>query len=183
MTEVHSLTGVYALDALPQDERTEFEQHLRGCEACRREVDEFRAATAGLAALVEEPPPPSLRSAVMDAITRDEPAETVQWATQQLLAATTRQDVVDTVAAVVDRLGGWTVPADMADDRALPLDVGFGRGAPVLPVAEPGTRARLDLERHLPQVVEDAHRTLERLHRAEREAEDRTGPGGAEGRR
>lgn len=182
MTDLHSLTGVYALDALDEDERREFEQHLEACEACEREVREFRTVTARLAASAEVPPPPSLRSAVMRATAESGPAQTVQWATRELLAARTRQDVVDTVLAVVERLGGWTVPADLADQRALHMDVGFGIGAPLLPVAELASQARRDLEHNLPQLVEDAHQTLERLHRTERDAEDRAGSSGFEGR-
>lgn len=182
MTDLHSLTGVYALDALDEDERREFEQHLEACEACQREVGEFRTVTAHLAASAEEPPPPWLRSAVLRATAESGPAEIVQWATREFLSARTRQDVVDTVLAVVERLGGWSVPAHLADQRALHIDVGFGVGAPLLPVAELGSQARRDLERNLPQLVEDAHQTLERLRRTEPVAEDRAGSSGVQGR-
>lgn len=170
--DVHALTGVYALDALPAGERAEFEEHLEGCAACRREVADFQAVSADLAVLTEEAPPPSLRSKVLQSIAGTDAAEAVQWATRELLAVRTQQEVVDTVLTVVDRLGGWTVPADLADDRALPLDIGFGSGAPLLAAAEPGSRARQDLERHLPQLVEDARQALETIHRMERS--DRT---------
>lgn len=168
--DVHALTGAYALSALPEDEQLAFERHLAECAACRREVKEFHAVTADLASLVAEPPAPSLRARVLAATAQDDAGEVVQWATRELLGARTRQDVVDTAMAVVDRLGGWVVPADLADERALPLDVGFGSGAPLLAAAEPGSRARQELERHLPRFVEDARQALETVRRNDRSA-------------
>lgn len=181
--DVHTLTGVYALDALSADERAEFESHLEECPACRREVREFRAVCADLALLAEQAPPPSLRSKVLEVGAGTGAAETIQWATRELLAARTRQDVVDTVLTAVDRLGGWVVPADLADERAVPLDVAFGSGAPLLPAAEVGSRARQDLERHLPQLVEDARQALETIRRTQDRAERRAGSEESDGRR
>ncbi|MYS39774.1 anti-sigma factor, partial [Streptomyces sp. SID5998] len=40
-TDLHALTGAYALHALPDDERAAFERHLTGCSSCAREVAEF----------------------------------------------------------------------------------------------------------------------------------------------
>lgn len=179
--DLHTLTGVYALDALAEDERAEFEAHLEECAACRREVEDFRAVSADLAVLTEEAPPPSLRAKVLGSIAEAGAAETVQWATRELLAARTQQEVVDTVLTAVDRMGGWTVPADLADDRALPLDVGFGSGAPVLPAAELDSRARQDLQRHLPQLVEDARQALETIRRTQHRSEQPDRRAGSEG--
>lgn len=172
--DTHALTGAYALDALPEDERVEFEQHLMECAGCRREVAEFQDACADLAVLTQEPVSSSLRSHVL-AVTEGTAATTVQWAMGELLASGTRQDVVDVVQEVVDRLGGWVVPADQADDRALQLDVGLGSGAPLLAAAEHDSQARHDLERHLPQLVEDARQVLERIHRSARDEDSHAG--------
>jgi anti-sigma factor RsiW len=46
---VHELTAAYALDALDQDERREYEQHLAGCESCRDELASFWETTEALA--------------------------------------------------------------------------------------------------------------------------------------
>ena len=43
-TDVHTLSGAYALDALSDQEAADFREHLRGCQACRDEVRELRAA-------------------------------------------------------------------------------------------------------------------------------------------
>jgi hypothetical protein len=59
----HALTALYALDAVSDDERPEAERHLAGCEDCREEIAEVRAALAG--AVVDVAPPPSMRAAVL----------------------------------------------------------------------------------------------------------------------
>ncbi|WP_327372554.1 anti-sigma factor [Streptomyces sp. NBC_01216] len=66
----HLDAGAYALHALPPAEEAAFERHLAGCEACRREVEQFRetAALLGAADLVQ--PPRDLRARVLDGITR-----------------------------------------------------------------------------------------------------------------
>lgn len=70
MTEpdVHTLTGPYVLDALPDDERSRFEAHLAECAFCTAEVAELRAAAVKLATQVSTPPPPALKASVMSAI-------------------------------------------------------------------------------------------------------------------
>lgn len=68
--EMHHLTGAYAVDALPPDEREQFEQHLAGCEACQVEVRELQATAAELGATGAVRPPSSLKHAVMDEVRR-----------------------------------------------------------------------------------------------------------------
>lgn len=64
-SDIHALSGAYALDALDPDERTEFEKHLADCAICRAEVDSLREAAAGMADLTEVAPPGSLRERVL----------------------------------------------------------------------------------------------------------------------
>jgi anti-sigma-K factor RskA len=64
-TDLHALTGAYAADALPEDERRAFNEHLRTCPACRQEVLELTATAARLATAAAEPVPPELRSRVL----------------------------------------------------------------------------------------------------------------------
>jgi anti-sigma-K factor RskA len=68
MTELHTLTGAYAADALPDQERAEFEQHLASCQTCAQEVRELRETAARLAAIVSEAPPPGLWERVREDI-------------------------------------------------------------------------------------------------------------------
>jgi anti-sigma-K factor RskA len=72
MTEhdVHTLTGAYATDALPDDERRAFDDHLEQCTACRQEVAELSATTARLGAAVSAPAPAAMRARVLAEVSR-----------------------------------------------------------------------------------------------------------------
>jgi anti-sigma-K factor RskA len=63
--DIHTLTGAYAVDALPEDERRAFERHLAACSACAQEVAELQATAARLGSASVAAPPPGLRDAVM----------------------------------------------------------------------------------------------------------------------
>jgi anti-sigma-K factor RskA len=54
---LHELTAAYALDALDDDERREYEAHLARCESCRDELATLSEAAASLAYAVEAPAP------------------------------------------------------------------------------------------------------------------------------
>jgi anti-sigma-K factor RskA len=66
--DLHTLVGLYVVDALDEDERDRFEAHLADCAACAHEVAEFRATTGRLSGLMAENPPPALRAAIMDRV-------------------------------------------------------------------------------------------------------------------
>ncbi|MDR0342054.1 MAG: anti-sigma factor [Nocardiopsaceae bacterium] len=59
-SELHTMAGAYALDALPSADRARFERHLARCRACAREQCELREATARLAGAVAADPPAHL---------------------------------------------------------------------------------------------------------------------------
>jgi anti-sigma-K factor RskA len=62
--------GLYALGALPAEERTRFEAHVSTCDECRRDVRAFREVVNVLPfALPQIDPPPALRSRVLAAAT------------------------------------------------------------------------------------------------------------------
>lgn len=66
--DIHTLTGAYAVDALPDDERRAFEEHLAACEACTQEVAELQATASHLGAASVAAPPAGLKDAVMERI-------------------------------------------------------------------------------------------------------------------
>ena len=67
----HTLTGVYALDALDTAaEVARFERHLNRCDGCTSEVRGFRETATRLAMAVAQEPPPTLRAAVMADVAR-----------------------------------------------------------------------------------------------------------------
>ncbi|MFD9466730.1 zf-HC2 domain-containing protein, partial [Streptomyces sp. NPDC060027] len=68
-TDLHTLTGAYALHALANDERERFERHAADCEACAQEVRELTAAAARLGLAVTATPGPALKDQVMRRIT------------------------------------------------------------------------------------------------------------------
>jgi anti-sigma-K factor RskA len=62
---IHLLTGAYALDALDDIERAQFERHLTSCSPCREELAGLQAAATALAHTSAVLPPPALRDRVL----------------------------------------------------------------------------------------------------------------------
>lgn len=73
MNDIHALSGAYAVDALSDEERAGFEEHLEACPSCREEVDSLREAAALLPATTETAPSPAVRAAVLASITQVRP--------------------------------------------------------------------------------------------------------------
>ena len=73
--ELHTLTGAYAVHALPEAEREEFERHLAACPSCEREVAELTATAGRLGLAVSGSASPEMRDRVLRRITevRQEP--------------------------------------------------------------------------------------------------------------
>lgn len=105
----HGAVGAYVADALDDDERAVFGQHLEGCESCRREVAEFTETAAELTWLSEATPPPSLRTSVLwqiatvrplppeqSAETSGSPTSPGWWAETETSAPGTPPDAVPT---------------------------------------------------------------------------------------
>jgi anti-sigma-K factor RskA len=66
-TDLHTLSGAYAIDALSPAEAEEFEKHLDGCAACRDEVRELQDAAARMGASEAIAPPAGLKARVLAA--------------------------------------------------------------------------------------------------------------------
>lgn len=69
-TELHTLSGAYAVDALNADEAAAFRKHLDACASCRQEVGELRDAAAQMGASEAVAPPPYLKARVLAAADR-----------------------------------------------------------------------------------------------------------------
>ncbi|GAA4920448.1 anti-sigma-K factor RskA [Nonomuraea thailandensis] len=68
--ELHTLSGAYAVHALPYAEWVLFEKHLHACGTCAAEVRQLRETAARLAETVAERPPSGLRRRLLDAASR-----------------------------------------------------------------------------------------------------------------
>jgi anti-sigma-K factor RskA len=66
-SDLHLLTGVYAVDALEPVELEAFERHLTRCGACESETRGLRETAARLAINAAAPPPPAMLQRVMAA--------------------------------------------------------------------------------------------------------------------
>jgi anti-sigma-K factor RskA len=64
MSEIHTLAGAYALDAIDDLERVRFDHHLAECPACATEVAELTETVVTLTDATAEVPPVALRSAI-----------------------------------------------------------------------------------------------------------------------
>lgn len=73
--DLHTLTGAYAVHALPDQEREQFERHILECPACAQEVRELTATSARLALAAAVVPSPQMREQVLRRIAtvRQEP--------------------------------------------------------------------------------------------------------------
>lgn len=69
-TDLHTLSGAFALDALSAEEAEQFQRHLEACPACRQEVRELQQAAATMGASGAIPPPAHLRARVLAAADR-----------------------------------------------------------------------------------------------------------------
>ena len=127
-SDLHTLTGAYAVNAVSAKERKDFEDHQHECDSCSEEVRELVATTARLAAAVAEPAPQHLRERVLDEIQRTRqisplhatvplqqarrPDNQRRWFQQPLGVA------ASLLAVLCVGLGALAVEADQRADRA-----------------------------------------------------------------
>lgn len=101
MSEIHALSGAYAVDALDDIERAQFERHLAECETCRAELDSLQDAAGLLAETTAIQPPGGLRDSVLAGIAtvRPLPPEVDRPATVTDLAPRRRRRTTAWLAA------------------------------------------------------------------------------------
>lgn len=124
MTDVHALSGAYAVDALDDLERARFERHLSECADCQQEVASLRETSALLADTVAVTPPASLRDSVLAGIAtvRPIPPEVSEPAATSPPRRRWRGLLV-AAAAVVAIGGGVGVVQPWEDDSVAPRDL------------------------------------------------------------
>jgi diguanylate cyclase (GGDEF)-like protein len=97
---------------------------------------------------------------------RDVP-ETLLGAVRAILRVRTIEEVVGVLIGVVVAFGGRAVPAHADDPDAIPVDLSFGEGDPLLVSAPAGSLARAQLESVLPRLMEDARVMVGRVRSAD----------------
>ncbi len=125
--DIHTLTGAYALDALTDAERREFQAHLAACPSCDQEVREFAETAARIGSTCAIKPPAALKAEVMGALrttrqvsprlsgTSASPRRAQRWPGRRLGAG-----LAAAVAAAI-ALSVATVDAEHRADRAQAL--------------------------------------------------------------
>lgn len=149
-TDLHRLTGAYALHALSDEESTAFERHLAGCEACAQETAELRATAARLGLAAAATPAPAMREQVLRRIgtvrqdSPGEPARTLVTRTGRRTRTVSRWALAACLAAAT-ALGGTAVwqhqQAQDAQDRARRATQATDDIAAVLTAPDARTRA------------------------------------------
>ena len=143
-TDLHTLTGAYAIDALTSEEAEQFRTHLAACPACQQEVRELQAAAALMGESESTAPPVGLKARVMAAADQHpqlpprvpnlETAHAKRWTPRILAAAASvvlivaagfgvsqiQQDPESTLAASVTRV------FDAPDARTTTVDTANG---------------------------------------------------------
>lgn len=122
MSDIHALSGAYAVDGLDDVERTSFERHLAGCPTCRDEVDGLREASSLLADTSLAQAPDSLRARVLAEIATTRPlpplAPVVSLAERRRGPRRSLAALVAAAAAVLAIGGGTIVVQQLGDEPA-----------------------------------------------------------------
>ena len=140
MSDIHALSGAYAVHALDDLERAQFERHLADCDSCLGEVSSLREASALLAETAAVAPSAALRDRVLAEIATVRPLPPVVTAESArprrrrvaaLLAAAAAAVVIGSGAVVWQQLDGPESRVDqvLAADDAETLTRTFPGGA------------------------------------------------------
>lgn len=120
MSDIHALSGAYAVDALDDHERAHFERHLAECADCQAEVASMREASATLADATSVAPPPALRDAVLAGISTVRPLPPLTAPTQLKERRVRRFPALLAAAAAVVAFGVGTTVILSDDDEQPP---------------------------------------------------------------
>ena len=113
----HDLLAAYALDALDDDERERFEQHLADCEDCTEQLAMLREPVAALAYAAEGPvPPKDLRDRIIEGA-RAEPRAAVIKLPRRNWALGAVAAVAVAAACLAIGLGVWAHSLSSSLDR------------------------------------------------------------------
>lgn len=119
MSDIHALSGAFAIDALDDIERAQFARHLSQCPECSAEVESLREAAALLPATVATAPSDALRARILTEIATFRPLPPL---TATPIARSGRRfrpvALVAAAAAVIALAGGVAVVQPWADETS-----------------------------------------------------------------
>jgi anti-sigma-K factor RskA len=114
--DLHEFAAAYALDALDDNERQLFEEHLEDCALCAEEISSLRAAASALAYAVEGPAPPAeLRERLLERARAERPPEVVSLRRRRRFALPIAAAVAAVAACAAIAFGVWasTLQSDL----------------------------------------------------------------------
>jgi anti-sigma-K factor RskA len=121
--DIHQLAAAYALDAVDERERAEFEAHYPSCPVCRPEVAGFRETLSQVAAAGAVAPPTSLKANVMAEISATRqlspllPGVVVDLATHRLRRQRMLRTMSVAAALILIALGAFVVGRRSGDSN------------------------------------------------------------------
>jgi anti-sigma-K factor RskA len=118
---IHELTAAYALDALDEDERIAFEEHLSGCARCREELADFGQTAALLAhGAPAASPPPALRERILAQARSDNGARVIPFPRRPRLALSVAAAITAAAAVLAIAFGvrSASLSGDLDETRA-----------------------------------------------------------------
>lgn len=127
-TDLHSLMGPYALDALDSHERARFETHLDQCADCRAELAGFEATAARLGEAAGQAPPPGLRERLLAQVSstaQERPVVTALAQRSKLRRTLPRLAVAAAFLIGAVGVGGYVIERDQANearDRSVAIE-------------------------------------------------------------
>jgi anti-sigma-K factor RskA len=133
---IHDLTAPYALDALDERERADFEAHLARCEDCRRELQEFWGVAGSLAhAAPAAAPPPQLRERILESA-RAERSNVIPFPRRRAFQTAVAAAAAASVLAAGFALWAGSLARDLDRER----DAAAGRTEALAVLADPDAR-------------------------------------------
>lgn len=122
-SDLHHLAAAYALDALDERERTEFEAHYPACDICRDEVEQFRETAGLLAGASVVTPPSSLKESVLGEISRNRQLSPIDTAERdrrghRFSSRFSSSSLLASAAAIVALVVGAALMVSLRDGRS-----------------------------------------------------------------
>jgi anti-sigma-K factor RskA len=153
---VHELTAAYAVDALDEDERRAYEEHLAGCTRCREQLADL-SQTAALLAHGAPPatPPPALRERILAEARGNHRAAVIPFPRRSRVVLGVAAAAAAAAAAIAIAFGvQWASVSQDLDEARNALDVLADPAARSVPLEGANGRVLVNSKREAALTVE-----------------------------